>query len=215
MNSSNVTDTLIGSLARQAGSQPARTPASLERRLALMAVLSLVTAAGLVVLLYGVRSNLAESVLTTPFLHKTLSMLALACGAWLLVRDAALPGGPRFRIGLLLPGVVVLLLGAITDTSGLSLLGRSSRSVPLCVSSIFLVSLPALAMVLGTLRMGAPTRPTLAGATAGLLSGSLGAAAYVLTCRNDAGWFVAIWYSLAVLLVVVVGAGLGRRALAW
>jgi len=63
--------------------------------------------------------------------------------------------------------------------------------------------------------MGAPTRPPLAGATAGLLAGALGAAAYVLTCKNDAGWFVAIWYTSAVLLVTVVGASLGRRALAW
>lgn len=215
MNSSSATNTLIGNLAQEAGSQPARTPALLKRRLALMAVLSLAAAAGLVVLLYGVRSDLAARLLTTPFLHKSLSMLALACGAWLLVRDAALPGGPRFRVAPLLPGIVVLLLGAVTDTSGLSLLGRSRWSVPLCVSSIFLVSLPALAVIMSTLRMGAPTRPRLAGATAGLLSGSLGAAAYVLTCRNDAGWFVAIWYTLAVLLVMVVGAAVGRRALAW
>ena len=179
----------------------------------LMAVLSLATAAGLVVLLFGVRPNLA--LLGRPALHKILSMLALAFGAWLLVRDAALPGGPRFRIGVLLPGVLLLLLGAVTDTSGLPLMGRSSWTVPICVSSIFLVSLPALAMIMSTLRMGAPTRPPLAGATAGLLAGALGAAAYVLTCKNDAGWFVAIWYTSAVLLVTVVGASLGRRALAW
>jgi len=178
-----------------------------------MAALSLATAAGLVVLLCGVRPNLA--LLSKPFLHKILSMLALACGAWLLVRDAAFPGGPRFRIGVLLPGVLLLLLGAVTDTSGLSLMGRSNRSVPICVGTIFLVSLPALATIMSTLRMGAPTRPPLAGATAGLLAGALGAAAYALTCANDAGWFVAIWYTSAVLLVTVVGASLGRRALAW
>ena len=215
MNSSNATDNLIGDLAREAGSQPARTPASLERRLLLMAVLSLATAACLVVLVCGVRPNLTETLLTKPFLQKVLSMLALACGSWLLVRDAAFPGGPRFRIGAILPAVIVLLLGAVTDASGLSLMGRSSRSVPVCVSTIFLISLPALAMLMSTLRIGAPTRPRLAGATAGLLAGALGAAAYALTCRNDAGGFVAIWYTSAVLLVMAAGATLGKRALAW
>jgi hypothetical protein len=70
-------------------------------------------------------------------------------------------------------------------------------------------------MIIGALRTGASTRPTIAGATAGLLAGALGAAAYALACKNDGGLFVAIWYSASILIVAGLGAVFGRRALAW
>jgi hypothetical protein len=68
---------------------------------------------------------------------------------------------------------------------------------------------------LWTLRRATPTRLSYAGGVAGLLAGSIGALAYTLACINDGTVFVSIWYSLAILLTSVIGALLGRRALAW
>jgi hypothetical protein len=77
------------------------------------------------------------------------------------------------------------------------------------------VSLPALAVILGVLRSRAPTRLVVAGATAGLLSGAVGATAYTLACKNDGALFVAVWNSAAILMMTGLGAAIGRRALAW
>jgi hypothetical protein len=78
-----------------------------------------------------------------------------------------------------------------------------------------LLSLPALALILGVLRTGAPTRPSVTGTAAGVMSGALGAAAYAVACKNDGGLFVAIWYSTAIVIVGALGAVIGRRVLSW
>jgi hypothetical protein len=72
-----------------------------------------------------------------------------------------------------------------------------------------------MAITLFVLKMGVPTRPAVAGAAAGVLAGTLGAAAYSVVCKNDGGLFVAVWYSVAILIVAGLGAIVGRRALAW
>jgi len=209
------TDRLIRHLAREAGTQRDRGAFSFDRMLFLVAALSLIVAVALTFLLFGIRADLLATMRSAPFQHKVACTLALACGGFLLVRDAARPGGTGRSLLVLLPGVVLLAFGGATDASGLSVMGQSGISVPICVGAIIVLSLPALAMTIGALRMGASTRPTVAGATAGLLAGALGAAAYTVACRNDGGLFVAIWYSAAILIVATLGAAIGRRALAW
>ncbi|NJO33150.1 MAG: DUF1109 family protein, partial [Rhodospirillales bacterium] len=54
-----------------------------------------------------------------------------------------------------------------------------------------------------------------AGAVAGLLASGLSAALYATHCPDDSPLFVAVWYTLAVGAVVVVGALAGRRVLRW
>jgi hypothetical protein len=115
----------------------------------------------------------------------------------------------------LLPAVIVLVFRAVTDRSGLSAMGGSVSSTYGCVLIILGVSIPPLAILLRVLRIGAPTRPTQAGAVAGLLAGALGATAYALACRNDGGLYVAIWYPAGILTVAALGAAIGRRVLAW
>jgi hypothetical protein len=149
------------------------------------------------------------------FWHKAACTLALAAGGFLLVRSLARPDGSGWPGAALLPGAVLLSLGGITDQSGFPLMGQSGQSVPICVGAIVLLSLPALVLILGVLRTGAPTRPAVAGTAAGLMSGALGAAAYVIACKNDGGLFVAIWYSTAIVIAAALGAVIGRRVLSW
>jgi hypothetical protein len=82
-----------------------------------------------------------------------------------------------------------------------------------CLTAIPLMSLPLLAAALFGLRQGAPTRPAIAGAIAGLASAGLAATLYASHCTDDSPLFVATWYSIATVLVTAIGALLGSRVL--
>jgi hypothetical protein len=80
---------------------------------------------------------------------------------------------------------------------------------------IVFLSLPAMIVTFLVMRKGAPTRPLFAGAVIGLLSASVGAMAYTLACKNDGTAFVAIWYTVACVIMVAIGAVVGYRVLRW
>src|SRR5712672_1292164 len=90
------------------------------------------------------------------------------------------------------------------------LIGSNSR---LCMTAIPLMSLPLLAAALIGLRHGAPTRPAVTGAIAGLLSAGLAATLYASHCTDDSPLFVATWYTIATALVTAIGALAGSRVL--
>jgi RNA polymerase sigma-70 factor, ECF subfamily len=209
------TESLIRKLARQAGTQRDPKAIAFDRTFLVAAALSLAVSVTMVFVLIGVRPDLVAAAQRTPFHYKIASMLSLACGGFYLARRAARPGSAGLPLVALLPGVLPLALRGATDQSALPLMGKSDVSVLTCIGAILLVSMPALFMVLGVLRSGAPTRLWIADAMAGLLSGSLGAAAYSLACVNDGGLFVAIWYTAAILITTGLGAAIGRRTLAW
>jgi hypothetical protein len=216
MNSVSDTDRLIRKLAHEAGTGQDRAAFSFEGVLLLVTILSLAVAVTGVLLMFGIRPDLVAYVQGAPFHFKIASTLALACGSFVLVRYAGRPGnGGLLPLLALFPALAVLVVGAVTDVSGLPVMGRSSLSVPICVGTIVVISLPALAMIIGALRIGATTRPAIAGATAGLLAGALASAAYTLACQNDGRMHVAIWYGAGILIVAGLGAAVGRRTLTW
>jgi|HubBroStandDraft_6_1064221.scaffolds.fasta_scaffold87092_2 hypothetical protein len=90
------------------------------------------------------------------------------------------------------------------------LVGSNSR---VCMTAIPVLSLPLLAAALIGLRHGAPTRPAVAGAIAGLLSAGLAAMLYASHCTDDSPLFVMTWYSIAAALVAAIGALAGSRLL--
>jgi len=85
----------------------------------------------------------------------------------------------------------------------------------ICMTAIPVLSLPILAGALIGLRHGAPARPAVAGAVAGLLSAGLAATLYASHCTDDSPLFVATWYTLATALVTAVGALAGSKLLKW
>jgi hypothetical protein len=213
--SSADTSLMIRNLAREAGMKPSRSVVSFDTALLLGAALSFASAVMLVFAAFGMHSELATTLSSAPFHHKISSMLTVACGGVFLVRYAGRPGARSLALITVLPGLALLIAGAISDTSGFPFMGRSVISVPSCIAVIVSVALLPLAITIAVLKMGVTTRPAVAGATAGVLAGALGAAAYSLVCKNDGGLFVAVWYSTAILIVVGLGAIIGRRALAW
>src|SRR2546423_15075253 len=90
------------------------------------------------------------------------------------------------------------------------LVGNNSR---VCMTAIPLMSLPILAGALIGLRHGAPARPAVAGAVAGLLSAGLAATLYASHCTDDSPLFVATWYTLATAMVTAIGALAGSKGL--
>ena len=90
------------------------------------------------------------------------------------------------------------------------LIGSNSRA---CTMAIPAMALPLLAAALIGLRQGAPARPAVAGAVAGLLSAGLAATLYASHCTDDSPLFVAAWYTLATALVTAIGALAGSKVL--
>jgi hypothetical protein len=84
-----------------------------------------------------------------------------------------------------------------------------------CALNIVMLSAPIFLGLFWAMRSLAPTRLTLAGAVAGVLAGSAGTFIYALHCNESAAPFVAIWYTLGIAAVGVLGALLGRALLRW
>jgi len=111
-------------------------------------------------------------------------------------------------VGLLLAGIASEMMMPQRLPMMTRLVGNNSR---LCMTAIPLMSLPLLVAALIGLRHGAPTRPAVAGAIAGLLSAGLAATLYASHCTDDSPLFVATWYTIAVALVTAIGALAGSR----
>jgi hypothetical protein len=80
---------------------------------------------------------------------------------------------------------------------------------------VLALSLPAFAGAVWALRGLAPTRLRLAGFAAGVFAGSLGAFGYSFACPEASAAFVAVWYSVGILLSGLLGAVMGPKLLDW
>ena len=144
-----------------------------------------------------------------------LAIPAIAIGLHLSRPEASLQGWAWLLLipaGLLLIGIISEMMLPQRAPMMTRLVGSNSR---LCMTAIPLMSLPLLAASLIGLRQGAPTRPAVAGAIAGLLSAGLAATLYASHCTDDSPLFVATWYPLATVICMGVGALAGWRFLAW
>ncbi|MEW6768549.1 MAG: DUF1109 domain-containing protein [Pseudomonadota bacterium] len=166
----------------------------------------------------GVRPDIATAVHNPFFGLKFAVTISLALSAIALSLHLSRPEATLRGVVLILAVPVCLLAGGIAVEMMLPqkvawlarLVGTNSR---ICLTAIPLLSIPFLAASLVALRHGAPSRPALAGAFAGLLSAGLAATLYASHCTDDSPLFVATWYTLATALVVAIGALAGSRVL--
>lgn len=144
--------------------------------------------------------------------------LASTAGWWaarLSQPGASVAQPQRAIIAVVVSMAAIGVLSWLSEPAGArmaALLGHSWLSCPV---SVLALSLPALAAALWAIRGLAPTRLRAAGFAAGLLAGSVGAFGYALSCPEASAAFVAVWYSLGILLTGAVGAALGPRVLRW
>jgi len=166
----------------------------------------------------GVRPDVMTAMRNPFFDLKFAVTLALATSAILVSLhlsrpEASMRGwGWLFMIpaGLLVAGISGEMMMPQRLPMMTRLVGSNSK---VCLTAIPAMSLPLLAAALVGLRHGAPTRPALAGAIAGLLSAGLAATFYASHCTDDSPLFVATWYTIATALVTSVGALAGARVL--
>jgi hypothetical protein len=148
---------------------------------------------------FAVTLTLAISAIAAA-LHLSRPETSLHGWAWLLVIPA----------GLLVAGASGEMMLPQRLPMMTRLVGSNSR---VCLAAIPLMSLPLLAAALIGLRHGAPTRPAITGAIAGLASAGLAATLYASHCTDDSPLFVATWYSIGTALVAAIGALAGSRVL--
>jgi hypothetical protein len=148
---------------------------------------------------FAVTLALASAAITVS-LHLSRPEASLRGFGWLFVIPA----------GLLAAGIGGEMLLPQRLPMMTRLVGQNSK---ICMTAIPLMSLPLLIASLMGLRHGAPARPAIAGAIAGLVSAGLAATLYASHCTDDSPLFVMTWYTIAAGLVAVVGALLGARVL--
>jgi hypothetical protein len=165
-----------------------------------------------------VRPDVATAIHNPFFDLKFVVTLALAIAALVMGLRLAQPAAPLgWRVWLLALPVLFLAIGIIGDFSIPQRLSWTARLIGsnslVCMTAIPAMSLPLLGAALIALRHGAPTRPALAGACAGILSAGLAATLYAVHCTDDSPLFVAVWYTLATAVVTSIGALIGSRML--
>jgi len=210
------TDAWIDMLARGAGAAPR---AAALRRLAPAGMAGLYMSALLAVALLGPPPAAMFATSASWIKLGYTGALAVAAG-WLAAR-ASVPMGRTKRpqravlavvLAMALLGAAVLAVGTASDERIDALMGRTWLQ---CPWNVLALSLPSLALTFWAMRGLAPTRPRLAGLAAGLFAGALGALGYSLSCPEASPAFVAVWYTLGVVLTGAVGMALGGRLLHW
>ena len=211
------TERLISSLAREA--TPVRRHA-VGRRVTLGAAGGALVTAVLVVVVLGLRSDLAQAMHGFSFWMKWAYTVSLGLVAITATMRLARPTGDSLRPlwplavpALLLTGIGVGELARTPVQQWLAMwLGFSWRVCPWLVLTL---SVPIFVGLLWSFRALAPVRLRAAGGTAGLAAGAWAATIYCLHCPEVSALFVLTWYSLGIALAALMGALLGPRLLRW
>jgi hypothetical protein len=211
------TDDLVTMLATGEGAV-ARHAA--ERRYAAATGLGLGAAAVLMLGLLGVRHDLTQAVQLPMFWVKLCYVASLAVASLLTVLRLSRPGGrldwlPSALVApvLLMWVKAALVMADAEPTQWADLLFGATWTK--CPGLIALLSAPMFVAALWVMRGLGPTRPRLAGAAAGLFSGSIGALVYCLHCPEMEAPFIGSWYLLGMLIPAAAGTLLGERILRW
>lgn len=208
------TDDFVDFLATGAGPAPVF---NISLRLGVAVLVGLAASLGIGMVLNGLP---LPSLSTSGRWFTASYAVAMLASTWALLRRLARPvsrvGGPLWAVVL-----TVLVMGGVGINAAVSEPEMSfaemwdDPSWMVCSWLILLYSLPALAAALWALRELAPTRLRLTGFAAGMFAGAQGVLGYALTSPDDSLLFVAIWYTLGMLLTGVLGALLGPKALRW
>jgi hypothetical protein len=192
------------------------------RPVSLVLALALLAAAPVSIFMFmaelGVRPDVMTAMHNPFFDLKFAVTLALAAAAIAISLHLARPEASlrgfvwllAIPAGLLVAGISGEMMMPQRLPMMTRLVGSNSK---VCMTAVPLMSLPLLAASLLGLRHGAPTRPAVAGAMAGLLSAGLAATLYASHCTDDSPLFVATWYSVGTALMAALGALIGSRVL--
>lgn len=210
------TERLIQSLAADG----ARASAPMGRAWSTATAVAVIVAAVIFFAAMGPRPDIAVAAGTPRFLFKFVVTLVLLGTALVALRALAQPGASlRSTLPMLLLAPSLLLVAVGLEMMLVPAAEMRDRWIGnnalLCMTFIPLIGIGPLAAFLFALRHGAPTRPSLSGAVAGLVAGGLAATFYAAHCTDDSPLFVATWYPLAIAILTIAGALAGRFFLRW
>lgn len=194
---------------------------ALHRLLALALLPGLALSAALILLGHGFRTDLSAALWQPAFWAKSAYPLLLSMVGMAALITVARPGGRP--LGAALPALIIYVL-----LIALGILQLTTSTTPaeqhrlimgisywFCPMIILAAGAPLMAATFWFLRRAAPTHTHLAGFIAGMTAGSIGAWVYSWGCIENGLTFVALWYTLGILLCGLVGTLLGRHVLRW
>ncbi len=139
----------------------------------------------------------------SPFLMWRVGSLGLLAVAACVVAIRSYSPTAQPRRGLLLACAVVALAivgGAFVTPEGVgdsALLDRiNPASGIVCATSIFVLSLPIVALLGALMRKAAPTLPRLSALASGIAAGACGAFVFAFCCPFNDPLYVVVWYSI-------------------
>jgi hypothetical protein len=214
---SRTTDDLIASLS--AGVSPV-PPSAVARRVATGLSFGAAGSVMLMLIWLGPRPDLAQAVLTAMFWMKLGYAAITGLIAAAVLTRLARPGvGAGWLAALAFAPFAVVAAMALArmaqappQAHRAMLMGHSAM---FCPWRIVAIGLPVLAGAIWAVRGLAPTRLGLAGLVAGAAAGGLGAAVYAIACNETSAPFLAIWYTLGMAALGLLGALAGSRLLRW
>lgn len=200
--------------------QPVRKNA-LGRLLAFALLPGLALSAAFILLGHGLRPDLSIAMSLPAFWAKSAYPLSLAIIGVIALVKVARPGGRPVSSSL-----PVLIIYALLFALGIIQLNTAASpeeqrrlimgiSYWLCPLIILATGAPLMVATFWFLRRSAPTHPRLAGFIAGMTAGSIGAWVYSWGCIENGLTFVALWYTLGILLCGLAGSILGRSLRRW
>jgi len=211
----------VSELARRlsAGLAPI-APSFVPRRLLLGLGAGTLVSIAMVLALLDPRPDMDRAMGTAMFWVKLAYPLSLAIIAGLAAERLARPAATARRIVIwLVPPFIAIfalalgqLLAASPESRHLLVMGGSALVCPLLVLAS---SIPPLLGLVWSMRGLAPVRFREAGAVIGLAAGGAGAFAYAWHCTEWGAPFLALWYTLGILLATLLGALLGPMVLRW
>jgi hypothetical protein len=211
------TDDLIRALAADGDS----ATSSIGRLVGIRLLPAVGVAIGIYFAVLGVRPHLLTAIDSDPRVaFKIGLMVVLLClSVPVTLRLAKPAAGPGAAAVALISVPALLLLAVAYECFAFPEADWWHRwmghNAALCLLSIPLLSLAPLCALLLALRYGAPSRPALSGAAAGLLAGAIGTTLYATHCPDDSPLFVATWYSIGIAIVAGAGTVIGACVLRW
>jgi hypothetical protein len=193
---------------------------ALERRFALAILPALAVSLLLMLIVLGLRTDMAQALMLPVFWIKSAYNALLAIAAFAAVYRLSRPDGSEGRFFGIAAAIILALAVMAAVQLALSpaasypvlVLGSSALHCPLL---IFAFAMPILIANTWVLRGGAPSNLGIAGFIAGIAAGASGAWVYSWFCTENGLPFVTLWYSLGILLTGAIGALLGPRLLRW
>lgn len=139
----------------------------------------------------------------SPYLLWRVGSLAILAAIACTVAIRSFSPTARPRRGVMLAcalAAIAMMGGAVVgpvDVGSQTLLDRidPARGI-VCAGSIFVLSLPVVAMLGRLMRSAAPTQPRISALASGIAAGTVGALVFAFCCPFNDPLYVVVWYSI-------------------